>query len=235
MEPVMLTDPTTHCYTPKHLLFAIPAILILLFCIVLPSTLFLLCSIRSFQACVLKWHLNGRYLAIINIFMEKYNSCCRDGLNGGDMRIFGGLYFILRTLANAYIFFEGFKFLPSFWTYQTIIFSSAALLIAFVKPYKKLHANIFDTLLLALTALVCHLLSQERRFISSTLLFILIALPGVVFCSYNIIVITNVFRRQLVGLFKRMCSRRVTRHDLLCGILERNSSECDPLIVPTSM
>ena len=91
VEPVMMTDPTTHCYTPKHLLFAIPAMLTLLFGIVLPTTLFVLCSIWSFQSCLLKCHLNGWYIAKMNFFMKKYNSCCRDGLNGGrDTRIFGG-------------------------------------------------------------------------------------------------------------------------------------------------
>ena len=150
------------------------------------------------------------------------------------MRIFGGLYFILRVLVNVHIIFEILKISLSFWTYQTIIFSSAALLIAFVKPYKKLYANIFESLLLALTALLCHLLSQKPGVVSQTLLFILIAVPAVVFCSYNILIITNGFRRQLVGLFKRMCCRRVARHDVLCGVLERSTSECDPLIVLTS-
>ena len=232
MEPVMTTDPSTHCYTPKHLLFAIPAMLILSFCVILPSILFILCSIRSFQACLLKCHLNGRYLAMINIFMEKYNGCCRDGLNGGrDMRFFGGLYFILRALSNTYGVIE--TSLP-FWTYQTIIFSSTALLIAFVKPYKNLHANVCDAFLLALTALISHVLSQEPGLISPTLLSILIATPAVVFCSYNILIITNGFRRKIVDLFKQMCCRRVTRQDVLCGVLERGTSECDPLIVPTS-
>ena len=150
------------------------------------------------------------------------------------MRIFGGLYFILRSLMNAYIIIEELKISLSFWTYQTIIFSSAALLIVFVKPYKKLHANILDPLLLALTALICHLLSQERGVANPTLIFTLIILPAVVFCSYNILIIMNGLRRKMVGFFKRMCCRRVTRHDVLCEVLERDTCTCDPLIVPTS-
>ena len=63
------------------------------------------------------------------------------------MRFFGELYFLLRALSNAYGIIENLKISLPFWTYQTIIFSAAALLIAFIIPYKKLHANIFDTLL----------------------------------------------------------------------------------------
>ena len=150
------------------------------------------------------------------------------------MRIFSGLYFILRVKMNAYMIFEALKIPLSFWTYQTIIFSLAALLIAFIKPYKKLHANICDTLLLSLSALICLLLSQHSRLISPTFLFILCALPAVVFCSYNILIIMNGLRRKMVGFFKRMCCRRVTRHDVLCEVLERDTCTCDPLIVPTS-
>ena len=124
--------------------------------------------------------------------MERYQSCCRDGLNGGrDMRIFAGFYFILRILTCLHYTLRVYKVSISFWTYQTILFSTAALIIATVKPYKKTHVNILETLLLALAALLCYLLSQDYKAINTTQVFVLSLLPAAGFVLYNTFVITK--------------------------------------------
>ena len=45
--------------------------------------------------------------------------------------------------------------------FMTLIFISTAVLIALVKPYKKTHMNVLDTLLLSLTVVLYYLLSTE--------------------------------------------------------------------------
>ena len=205
-QQVTMIDPNTACFSSQHFLIAIPAMLILIVCTILPSILFLLYSTRTFQACLEKCHLNGRYLATLNIFLEKYHSCCRDGLNGGkDMRIFSGFYFILRVLTGLYTGIRVLTASISFWTYQTILFASAALVIAIVKPYKKTYANILDALLLAMTALICLLLSQNERFINPTILFVLAITPALGFVSYNAFMRTKRLRRCIIDFFIKRC------------------------------
>ena len=231
IQQVMLIDPSTDCHSAQHLQIAIPALLISLFCVILPSILFLLYSTRRFQACLSKCHLTGPHLAMVNIFMEKYHSCCRDGLEGGrDMRIFAGFYFILRILTGLYGNIPGsWRHSLSFWTYQTILFSTATFLIAFVKPYKKTYMNFFDALLLALSALLSHLLSQPYKFINPTLLFVLCILPAVGFGMYNILMITNRLRRWITDFFKQKCCKRVTHS------AAHSTSKQQRLLLPTHM
>ena len=54
------------------------------------------------------------------------------------MRNFSGLYFWLCVLSTSYL--VTYRFLPQ-WTYEAILFMSTAMLIAFVRPYKK---NIYE-------------------------------------------------------------------------------------------
>ena len=80
------------------------------------------------------------------------------------MRSFSGLYFFLIYLVylrNAYVS-RDLKLFP--FIYASLIFVPSALLIAFVKPYKQRYMNVLDTLLLALFAVVCILLSREYFF-----------------------------------------------------------------------
>ena len=43
------------------------------------------------------------------------------------------------------------------WSYLVFIFLISSLLIALLRPYKKMYVNIFDTILLANITLICHL------------------------------------------------------------------------------
>lgn len=224
---VTLLDPNIDCNTSRNqLLITIPVSVVLVFCVLLPSILFLFYSTRWFQACLTKCRLNGAGLAALSIFMERYHSCCRDGLNGGrDMRIFAGFYFILRCLMCLYNNLELYKIPISFWTYQTILYSTAALIIATVKPYKKMHVNILETLLLALSAFVCQLLSQDHHRINTILLFVLLALPAGGFTLYNTLIIT---RRPILKIFNKIrCWKACTQ----CN--HQHIAECQPLHDPT--
>ena len=219
---VTMIDPSIGCLSIQHLMVAIPALIVLLFCVIVPSILFLLYSTRTFRACLTKCRVSGPYLATINMFMEKYHSCCRDSLNGGrDMRIFAGFYFITRVLITLYYILVPQSLSISFWTYQTVLFSSAALVIALVKPYKRIYMNILDTLQLAIIALLCHLLSQKDTRINLTLLFVLCILPAAGFALYNILIRTERLRRRVFNFFKRCC-RKVAHPDMHRYIQDHN-------------
>lgn len=43
------------------------------------------------------------------------------------------------------------------WSYLIFIFLISSLLIALLRPYKRMYVNIFDTILLANITLICHL------------------------------------------------------------------------------
>ena len=228
-QQVSMVDPSIYCLSTQHLMFAIPAWFTLISCVIIPSLLFLLYSTKSFRRCLSKCRLSGQCQAKLSIFMEKYYSCCRDGLNGGrDMRVFAGFYFILRVLISLYYSLQLQQISFSFWTYQTIIFSSAALLIAFVKPYKKTYMNILDTLQLAWMTLLCLLLSQEHT--EPILLFVLCLVPAVGFASYNTVKLTKRLRRQVTGFLNQTCCRWKVANP--CHAQELSNSE--PLIEPTS-
>ena len=113
-----------------HLLFAIPSLFIFLIFTILLPLLLILYSIRAFQSCLSRRHLNS---IAINIFIEKIHGCYRNGLDGGqDMRSFSGLYFflpylivsLLQLLKNCYLLvLHWYSFLcrcPHYCTCQVI-------------------------------------------------------------------------------------------------------------------
>ena len=70
----------------------------LIFCAfsLLPVLLLVLFPIKKFRVVLSKLRLDG---IALNIFVEKFHCCYRDGLDGGrDTRSFSGLYFLLRLM-----------------------------------------------------------------------------------------------------------------------------------------
>ena len=117
---------------------AIIAALVLLVLGLLPALLIAIYPIRSL---VLRCSLGGHSRAALNIFVEKFYSCYRDGLDGGrDMRSFASLYLFLRMLC--FLWFQ--------LTFLTILFGVCCLVIALVRPYKKTYMNNIDVLILGL-------------------------------------------------------------------------------------
>ena len=178
-------DLTSPCGSVQHLAFVLPTSLVL--CSVLLLVLLLiLYPFKWFRECCCFSRCGFLNLTSVNIFVEKFHSCYRNGLDGGrDMRSFSGLYFVLRVLSP--LFFVTHRFLPQ-WTYETILFLSAAMLIALVRPYKKMYMNILDSLLLAILAVNCHLLSISSNYltIQGIEVFTISLLPGVIFWLYLI-------------------------------------------------
>ena len=194
-------DVTSPCGGVQHLVFAIPVSFVL--CLAL--LLILLLILHPFKwirdhCCFPRCGLLN--CTSVNIFVEKFHSCYRNGLDGGrDMRSFFGLYFVLRVLS--YLYFITYRFLSE-WTYETILFTSAAMLIALVQPYKKMYMNVLDSLLLALLAMLCHLLSTSPDYSATRDIevFTICLIPGVVFWLYLVFKLAFKLWKQLL----RHCS-----------------------------
>ena len=95
-ETVSALDPSVEYFGFEHLPFAIIAMLILLFIVLLPALLLALYPIQRFRFLLTKCRLAGQPQAALNLFVEKFYSCYRDGLGSEwDMRGFAALYFFL--------------------------------------------------------------------------------------------------------------------------------------------
>ena len=167
-------------------------LLIFLLLILYPFKWFRVFYFRIFSKCGLFNHTS------VNIFVEKFHSCYRNGLDGGrDMRSFSGLYFGL-CITAAPLYFTIHRLLPK-WHYETILISSAAMLIALVRPYKETYMNILDSLLLSLLAMICLLLSMSSKYssVQGTEVFIISLIPAVIFWLYLAFELVYKLRKKL--------------------------------------
>ena len=152
-------DQSIPLLSSEHVAFIIPAVFIFLVFNVLPTLLLLLYPIGMFRACLSKCRLDG---IALGIFVEKFYSCYRDGLDGGkDMRSFAALYFFTRLflfianlIASLLNVINGDIWLPF-----GIVLSVTLVLMATLRPYKKTYMNNLDTILLIYLALLTHMLS----------------------------------------------------------------------------
>ena len=146
------------------------------------------------------------------------------------MRSFSGLYFVLRVLSP--LFFIMHRFLPK-WTYEAILFTSAAMLIALVQPYKKMYMNVLDSLLLVFLAMLCHLLSISPDYSATQgiVVFTICLIPGVVFWLYLAFKLAFKLWKQLL----RHCSCIMTLMKMFNVVIKH--SQQDQLLIhvhPTS-
>ena len=161
-------DPSTDFFSREHLPFAIVAILIFVIFVVLPALVLAFYPFKIFRTLLRKVGLLNHHKAAFHLFVEKFYSCYRDGLDGGkDMRSFASLYFFLRFIIV--IFHQSSIELvgvagPNVDDAQVIalfirvlLFAAAILLIAIVRPYKEAYMNILDTLILSTFTLILFL------------------------------------------------------------------------------
>ena len=131
---------------------------------ILPTLLLIFYPIKLFRTCLSKCRLDG---IALNIFVEKFYGCYRDGLDSGrDMRGFAGLYFVVRPMIFIASMISSLLMIsnndPHFS--RNIVFMVTALLIALCRPYKRTYMNVLDTFLLVHFGLLCHLMSAYDGF-----------------------------------------------------------------------
>ena len=144
--------PTVDYFSKDHAPFAVIAILILVGPVLLPVILLGFYPVRVFRSLLEKCKVSGHLRAALTLFVEKFYSCYKDGLNGGrDMRSFAFLPFFLRFSLFFGVIFQS---LVSFWFFLFLIFVGSSLLIAIVRPYKRMYMNVIDSLVLAVLSLI---------------------------------------------------------------------------------
>ena len=149
-------DPTAKFQSTNYLPFIV--ISTLLFLISLLPLVFLLAlyPFRGLRSLLFKC-VPGRSIGPINIFVEKFYCCYRDGLNGGrDMRSFASLYFFV--VLFCYILLTSYvsNFLIA------TLFGGCSLLIVIIQPYKEKYMSVGDALILANMALLT--ISTDRSY-----------------------------------------------------------------------
>ena len=143
---VLRFDPSIRYFSKEHAAYAVVGGLALLVFGLLPALLLAAYPFRKLRSLFLIDRLGGRSNAVLNIFVEKFYSCYRDGLDGGrDMRSFASLHLFIRLLALLVC--------VSVWMPPTILYGVCCLLVLLVRPCKEPYMNNIDALILALLAL----------------------------------------------------------------------------------
>ena len=169
----------------------------LVFCVfnIFPALLLILYPFQWFRSVLTKCRLNT---ITINHFLTKFHHSYRDGLDGGrDMRSFSGVHLVLRIALIAPVLLLRSIFNAEVWFLRGIILLITALVIALCRPYKKMHTNVLDSVLLFYLATFCHLLSlnQHREMLYFvSVMQVLVLTPLVVFVT--VFFIWGIFRFQ---------------------------------------
>ena len=214
-QNVMVYDPSIICVSnnTKYILFVLLAILGTLMFSLLPALLLMLYPIKIFRVCLKKCRMNS--LALVT-FVEKFHGCYKDGLNGGsDLRSFSGIYFVLRftlpiSIRVNKLIVGGNGLSLFFYTFLLL-----TVIVAFVRPYKRVYMNVFDTFLLANLTILSHLGLRGSFSGKEIQLLILLTLPTFLFgclALYNISIILKMKQRltSLGRLTMKCCSRQCT-------------------------
>ena len=177
------SDPHIVFGNTKYILFCALSSIIILLSSILPLLL-ILYPLKCFQVCLSKCKLD---FIVVNIFVQKFHRCYKDGLNGQrDMRSCSGLYFLLRLIPFLIPFTHHILHVSQ-WTFDSLMYSTIAVAIALIKLYKKNCMNILDALILLNNAAISHLVTSSGYLTgSSTNIYILCLLPGSVFWIYFI-------------------------------------------------
>ena len=234
------TDSSIAFFSKEHLPFVILSIAIFLIAVIPLTLLLALYPVRGFRSVLFKFRLSNHTTTSLNIFVEKFYCCYRDGLNGGrDMRSLASLYFFLRLIIN-FIFIDQIP-LSASYTFIAILYAGCSLLIAIIQPYKKLHMNIIDSLILANMALISILLDkysgQDNGNIFGTIYLLVgsftATIPMVVmigFISYKII--KKLVKQMPSSIKQKIYCLKMKNGDVEAGQQRNNSDNRDDFELP---
>ena len=172
-------DAGIEYFSNNHAPYAAISIFIIMLIAVPPVLLLILYPIKAFRLLLFKCRFSTRTLASLNIFVEKYYSCYRDGTDGGkDMRILASMYFILRWIV---ILIFRITSLSTALFLVVIVYVSYGTVIALVRPYKKTYMNVIDVLILMNLGLLALMADKYNSEDSNTFLALLHAISICIF------------------------------------------------------
>ena len=189
------TDPSVSFTSKEHLSHAVVSVVVFLFAVFPPVILLALYPVQRFRFLLFKC-LPKRSIGPLNIFVEKFHSCYRDGLDGGrDMRSLASLYFFV--VLFGFIFWSFVNEAVYFLT--AALFGGCSLFIAIIQPYKKKYMSVIDSLILANMALSSAAL--DRNFFASffqIIIGLLVFSPALGLSSF---IIYKVLKKPLTRAF----------------------------------
>ena len=184
-------DTSIEFFSSRHLIFAIPALLITVLFVIFPTFLLLFYQNKYFQKCLGCLRLR---LTLLHELARIIQSCYKDGTAGTwDCRWFAGAYLLFRIFNFLII---GEKYF-SFYMALGLLATSSAMTI--FQPYKKeLHnvINIMTTNIVVL-AIIWVDYSRDTLYIPLWPINTLVVLPFVYFLCYilyNILIHTGTYR-----------------------------------------
>ena len=140
---VLVYEPTIESFSPQHLPYAIPAILLLFFLGVCPTLFLCLYPIRVFRKCFYRY-TTPRFQLSLNFFIETFQNCYKDGLNGTyDFRFLSSVPFFLFLSFVLLGTIPDTKFHSRVYVAGCIalIFIILAIIFSYVRPFKSLYNN----------------------------------------------------------------------------------------------
>ena len=145
LQKVLVHEPSIVGFSPQHLLYAIPAILLLFFLGVCPALFLCLYPTRLCKKCFHRY-TTPRFQLSVNLFIETYRNCYKDGLNGTyDFRFLSSAPFLL------FLFLVLLGTIPDMSMFNSSIYIGGciacvfiilAITISYVKPFKSPYNNI---------------------------------------------------------------------------------------------
>ena len=152
ISTVVVLDPTIQNFSIEHLPYAITAIALLFFLGLCPTMFLCLYSTKFFTKC---FPFKPRTQLTVNIFVETFHSCYKDGLNDTyDYRFMSSapMFFILLTAVFGYCIALEFQWHIYFLASFSFALLSVSLAIAYIRPYKTLYMNFSVTFHTAIIA-----------------------------------------------------------------------------------
>ena len=209
VKDVLYFSPSISIFSKQHIPYLITAVVSLISVTVIPS--FLLCFyptrvLRKILHCC----LFSRLQQSLWIFIETFQGYYKDGSSGKrDFRAISGSHFIILLLISSGCFNDDIRLglLPI----VQLILASVSLLYAIARPCKEHSANIIQSLLLALTALILQLayfamVHIQTFFILSVLLLCLLA-PHIALYGYAAY-------RIIKQIHRRFCCCSISRPNI---------------------
>ena len=142
------TDLSVSFVSQEHLPFAAISIVLIFLFVLFPPVLLALYPFQRFRNILFKC-LPKRSRGHLNIFVEKFYNCYRDGLDGGiDMRSLAALNFFILLFSYILSINEAIDIT------MPVLFFGCSLFIAIIQPYKKRYMSVIDSLIFANLALL---------------------------------------------------------------------------------
>lgn len=216
-------EPSMEWFSPQHLQYAIPAILILFLLGLCPTLLLCLHTTHLLKRCIT---FRPRTQLKLNAFVDVFQNCFKDGLDGTyDFRFLSSLpmFFTLFFFS----FFPSNNFHSRMYIYSifALICLIVAFLYAFLRPYKTLYMNFslcfhFATVAALVTIVLLwyegHIMSDTTLASALTVFSLLphlLAIATVVYRCLCCIPFANRKIETLSGIFLSLF-RRSSEHEL---------------------